>query len=367
MADLDVSALLARRAAEGELARAQREVSSIDLSGDLKAAIADRDRRAVAHVATKQWLSAKEAWAAHPDNPINKAAPETPQKPPEMSDFQRRMTGGRISVAAPPIKTYAPAKTVEIERKLETPKVSQQEADALELQAAIDKKAQWDAALVSERALYLKELTAQAHAKAVAHVAQHQKHIDNEPLLFGREQWERQRQGLENRDHDNKREWEQLKDGYYPFLSNDKEAVQGAVERRVRDKKPELALSMPGVYAAFQTGRERVALAEAQARAEKAKYREVDKALSAFEAHALKREVRTASYGGYGDAGQRWNAITEEMRGVIDGYNSVPKEARPIVLERMRESIKRDPQAVEKFEQQLGQAKEHSRNQGMSR
>jgi hypothetical protein len=43
--DLDVSALLARRAAEGELAKAQREVSSIDVSGDLKSAIADRDEK----------------------------------------------------------------------------------------------------------------------------------------------------------------------------------------------------------------------------------------------------------------------------------------------------------------------------------
>jgi MobA/MobL family len=38
----DISALLERRAAEGELERAQREVSIIDLSGDLKRAKAER-------------------------------------------------------------------------------------------------------------------------------------------------------------------------------------------------------------------------------------------------------------------------------------------------------------------------------------
>jgi hypothetical protein len=242
----------------------------------------------------------------------------------------------------------------EIERKPAPPKVSQQEADALELQAAIGKKTQWDAALVSERALYLAELTKQAHAQCVAHVAQHQAHVDAKPMLFGREQWERRRQGLENRDHDNKREWEQLKDGYYPFLSNDKEAVQKAVERRVSDKKPELALSMPSVYAALQAGRERAAVVEAQARAEKAKYREVDAALAAFEAIAHKREMKTASYGDYRDTGQRWNAISQGMREAIDGYNVLPKEARPVVLARMRKNIGHTPAEVQKWQKQLG-------------
>lgn len=44
--EADISALLERRAAEGDLERAQRQVSSlIDLSGDLAAAKAERDRR----------------------------------------------------------------------------------------------------------------------------------------------------------------------------------------------------------------------------------------------------------------------------------------------------------------------------------
>ena len=39
----EVADLLSRRAAEGELERAQKQVSQIDLSGDLAAAKADRD------------------------------------------------------------------------------------------------------------------------------------------------------------------------------------------------------------------------------------------------------------------------------------------------------------------------------------
>lgn len=44
----DIAGLLARRAAEGELERAQQRVSLIDLSGDLSAARAERDRQQAA-------------------------------------------------------------------------------------------------------------------------------------------------------------------------------------------------------------------------------------------------------------------------------------------------------------------------------
>lgn len=45
MERFDVSALLARRAAEGELERSNAELKTIDISGDLRAALADRDRK----------------------------------------------------------------------------------------------------------------------------------------------------------------------------------------------------------------------------------------------------------------------------------------------------------------------------------
>lgn len=241
-----------------------------------------------------------------------------------------------------------------VERWPAPPKVSQQEADAVELQAAIAKKTQWDAALVSERALYLAELTRQAHAQCVTHVAQHQAHVDAEPMLFGREQWELQRRSFERRDEADRRAWRDLEENRYPVTAKDQEAVQEALQRRVRDKNPELALSMPGVYLTLQAGRERAATAEAQARAEKAKFREVDEALSAFETIAYKREMKTASYGDYRDTGARWNAISPGMREVIDGYNVLPKEARPVVLARIRQSIGHTPAEVQKWQKQLG-------------
>ena len=48
LTDLDISKILTMRSAEGELERAKKEVSLIDVSGDLAAARADRDRKAQA-------------------------------------------------------------------------------------------------------------------------------------------------------------------------------------------------------------------------------------------------------------------------------------------------------------------------------
>jgi hypothetical protein len=285
----------------------------------------------------------------HPDDIAKRAKEAAPVKPAPMTTqelFHQRQ--------AEQLATMRRGVEIERERKPEPPKVNQEEVDALLLQAASAKKVQWDAALVAERALYLAELTAQAHAQCVRHVAQHQAHIDAKPMLFGKDAWEAQRRGFENRDHSNKGAWQDLKEGRYPFIAKDKEAVQEAVERRVSDKKPELTLSMPGVYAALQAGRERAAVVEAQARAEKAKYREVDAALAAFEAIAHKREMKTASYGDYRDTGQRWNAISQGMREAIDGYNVLPKEARPVVLARMKANIGHAPTEVQKWQKQLG-------------
>lgn len=181
----------------------------------------------------------------HPDNIAKRAAQEAamPAKPVPITALERyeldkaekkRINAARLAaemqareVAPPPQETALPP-----------------------FDAAAT-KAQWNAALVAERALYLKELTAQAHAKAVAGVAEHQAHLDAKPLLLGRDKWEELRQRFEHRDAANKLEWQNLKDGRYPFVERDKDAVQKAVEQRVRDKNPALAGAMPEVERAL--------------------------------------------------------------------------------------------------------------------
>ena len=133
---------------------------------------------------------------------------------------------------------------------------------------AAGKKAQWDAAIKAERTLYLKELTVQAHEKAVAGVAEHQAHVDVKPLLLGRQKWEETRQRFESRDAANGLEWQNLRDGRYPFTEREKEAVQKAVERRVGEKNPELMGDMPKVLAALLEARKQ---ADALAREQQAK------------------------------------------------------------------------------------------------
>ena len=354
----EVAERLVRAREAGELERQghQLERSILDLSGDLAAAKAERDRPTVRAAG----IDPRSHY--HPDNIARRAAQEVaPEKPAPLTTAERfelaKAEKQRLSAAKLP---------AEAERKpAAPPKLTLQEENALLLLGASAKKAQWDAALKAERALYLEELTEQAYNKAVAGVARHQAHIDAKPMLFGREKWEEQRQAFENRDDNNKLAWRQLKDGTYPFLSNDKEAVQEAVERRVSDKNPELARSMPKAVAALQEARERADALErerqAQERAEKAKTQDLDNALSAFNVRALKREIKAF---GYGDTGQQWNALPEPLRKAIEDYNRLPKEARSVVLERMRENMKRDPQAVEKLTQQLGLGKENNRGMG---
>ena len=137
------------------------------------------------------------------------------------------------------------------------------------LEQAAKIQAKWDAALVAERVLYLKELTEQARQKAIATVAQHQAHIDAKPIMFGREKWETERQRFERRDDSDRLAWQDLTEGRYPFIAKDREAVQKAVEQRVSDKDPELVQVMPHVLEVLQKERERVAAEERAQRQER--------------------------------------------------------------------------------------------------
>jgi MobA/MobL family len=88
----------------------------------------------------------------------------------------------------------------------------------------------------------------------------------------------------------------------------------------------------------------------------------IDKALSDFKSHALNREMKAF---GYGETGKKWNALPEGLRTMIEGFKQLPKEARPMALEGMREVWKRKPEVAEKITNQLEQAEEQSRDSGM--
>ena len=103
---------------------------------------------------------------------------------------------------------------------------------------------------------------------------------------------------------------------------------------------------------------------EAQVRAQQAKGRWLDEAIAAFKTSAAKREKKSF---GFDDKGERWKALPEPMRKVINDFNGLPKEAREASLNGMREKLKSDPQAVKKLMQLLGPAQEKQQDRGMER
>ena len=79
--ETDISALLERRAAEGELERAQQQVSSIiDLSGDLAAALAEQARQAAKAAPVHNWSSFASVAASRGDKAY--VPPTAPAQPP---------------------------------------------------------------------------------------------------------------------------------------------------------------------------------------------------------------------------------------------------------------------------------------------
>lgn len=154
------------------------------------------------------------------------------------------------------------------------PLTKQQQVDQV-IQRSIDTQARWEAALLAERALYLKEMTELARLEACAHVVEHEAHLKAKPLLFGREKWALQLRRFEREDENNRYEWDRLRTGRYPSLTPEKEAVQEAVEQRVSDKNPELAQAVPNALAILQMVRERVA-AEKHAQRQAERQRELE-------------------------------------------------------------------------------------------
>ena len=102
----------------------------------------------------------------------------------------------------------------------------------------------------------------------------------------------------------------------------------------------------------------------AQERAARAKDQAIGKVLADFKTNAIQRETKSL---GFGDAGQRWNALPEPIRQSIEGYNALGKEARQLALEKIGASLKGNPKALERLEQGLAQGKSNDRDRGFER
>lgn len=94
--------------------------------------------------------------------------------------------------------------------------------------------------------------------------------------------------------------------------------------------------------------------AAAMAPVEKSDSQEVETAQRAFKSHALGRECRAY---GYKDSSERWLAFPEALRQKIEAYVALSKDDRSAVLERQRERLELDPQALELLNLAFAQTK----------
>ena len=178
-----------------------------------------------------------------------------------------------------------------------------------------------------------------------------------EPLLFGKKDWEMQHgdwadkvNGIVAEVKDKKQIAEVINSGKFEANPNTVRDWNQKAQGRLEKEYPELAQALKEKHQAEQQKAEKEAL--------------LDKTLSAFKVHAFNREMKAF---GYGETGNKWNAMPEKLRTMIEEFNKLPKEARPMALEGMRESWTRKPEAAEKITQQLEQAEEQSLNKGRSR
>ncbi|MFA6161747.1 MAG: MobA/MobL family protein [Patescibacteria group bacterium] len=356
-----ISALLERRAAEGELERAQREVSIIDLSGDLEKAKAERiDESLKSYKPLFNTADKKAAEEGHNEKQrglILEQVKEILIQRIESGVMPRINEKKSFDLeAAETQQTKQPEKRIEPvlrqEVKLPPPKP---EVSSVEL--AEQTRSRF---FEETREAWLKETTNRYTQEAEGLTQQYWKlkgEEPKEPLLFGKKDWEIRHGDWVNRVNgiaaevkDKKQIAEVVKSGKFDDDPNKVWGWNQKAQERLENERPELAQALKEKHQAEQQKAKKEAM--------------LDKTLSAFKVHAFKREMKAF---GYGETGKQWNAIPEKLRTMIEGFNQLPKEARPMALEGMREVWTRKPETAEKIAQQLEQAEEQNRDRGMSR
>jgi len=339
----DISALLERRAAEGELERARHEVSIINLSGDLK--------RAKAESLAQSLDSYKPAFDEIKKKIIAEGV--NPEQRPLILDEIKKLLVKRIeSGEAPRLYQAKEAEAAAQPTKQSQPVLNPDPPkDKLAEQALSrlieDERLAWrkneetkllDEAENSRQAAW--KIEAKEPKKLLGLFATDQWKTD---VAF----WERNLQDEINKHHERKKQAQDAIAG-----KSEKEHWQRVVfhekaEQRLKTEHPELAKALMEQRQAEQ---QKAALATAKAAADKA----ADKAVADFKALAAKREGKSL---GYGDSGKQWGALPDELKTTIENFNKQPITARSVELERMRENFKREPDAAEKLTQQLEQGK----------
>jgi len=351
----DISALLERRSAEGELERAQREVSIIDLSGDLKKAKAERlDESLKSYQPLFDSAAKKAAEDGFNESELDlfqALFKEDVMQNIESGVMPRINKKTRLEIDAIAKSAQQPEERPIITppnptKKPEPPKdrLAEQTLNQLIEEERLAWRKNEETRLLEEA-----EKSRQAAWKIKAKEPK-------KPLLglFATDQWktdvafwERNLQDEIDQHHEYKRQAQDAIDGKSEKEHWQRVAFHERAEQRLKTEHPELANAL---LEQRQAEQQKAALATAKATADKA----ADKAVADFKVLAIKRESKSL---GYGNSGQQWGALPDELKAAIENFNKQPVTARGVELERMRENFKREPDAAEKLTQQLEQGK----------
>jgi hypothetical protein len=371
----DISALLERRSAEGELERARREVSIIDLSGDLKRAKAERTdqqeaARALASKAMEKFKAEQERKAK-----AERLAQSLDSYKPAFDEMKKKIIADGVNpeqrtlildeIKKLLVKRIESGEAPRLYKAKETEAAAQptkQPQPALNPEPPKDKLAEQTLSrlIEEERSIWRKneETRLLEEAEKSSQAAWKIKAKEpKKPLLglYATNQWktdvafwERNLQDEIDKHHACKKQAQDAIAGKSEKEHWQRVAFYEKAEQRLKTEHPELAKAL---LEQRQAEQQKTALATAKATADKA----ADKAVAGFKAVAAKRESKSL---GYGDSGKQWGALPDELKAAIESFNKQPSTARGVELERMRENFKREPGAAEKLTKQLEQGKD---------
>jgi hypothetical protein len=346
----DISALLERRSAEGELERARREVSIIDLSGDLEKAKAERLDESLKSYQPLFDSAAKKAVA---DGFTER----------DQALFQEQVKEHLIQNIESGVMPRINKKTrFESETTAKSAKQPEEQQPAEKPEPLKNKLAERTLSrLIEEERVAWRKNEETRLLKEAEKIRQASWKLKAEepkkPLLglyatdtwkYNIAVWERDLQHKIDEFHEHNKQAQDAIEGKLEQEHWQRVAFHEKAEQRLKTEHPELAKALMEQRQAEQ---QKAALARAKATADKA----ADKAVADFKVLAAKREGK---FLGYGDSGKKWGALSDELKTIIESFNKQPATARGGALELMREKIKSAPGAVEKLAQQMEQGKD---------
>jgi hypothetical protein len=310
----EINALLARRAAEGELERAQREVSLIDVSGDLQKARQERDlKRQNENIKTEDSAVNKNSILE-----IDKHANE--EKKPEYtaSDLAKIM-----------LKTL-----------IEKERINWRKGEEIRLLKEAEKSM-----------LKALEISHQEPKKPFFGL------IETKKWKREFESWQWNFRREKNQHFEYKKQAQEAIDGKAPnepWLYN---KFYSAAYQRLENEYPRLDR-------ALREEQQREEQQRIQAMEKAAKERAANQATAAFKTLATKRAGRFLGYGGNGGS---WRSLPDGVKNSIDEFNKKTESEKKLILEKMGERFAKEPKSAETFLKMLVHEKERERDRGFSR